>query len=232
MELKMINKPDIKKWDVLHTVFITTGLLLFHLTGSFLPLMLLAFISIIWLWISQWETIRNFSPPGGLANWITGVRFLSVLIICYFSDRLDNTVIGFLFLAIVTLDFLDGYFARRNRERTEMGRYFDFETDSLFVATACLTVYMKDITGAWILIPGYMRYFYVLLLLVLRMKNIDEKKTIIGSFIAGFMFLSIIAAFFIQSEVIDYILIFSSVLIVISFVRSFVYQMRIPLKSK
>ncbi|MEQ6884994.1 CDP-alcohol phosphatidyltransferase family protein [Salicola sp. Rm-C-2C1-2] len=64
-------------------------------------------------------------------------------------------------LAVLILDGLDGYLARRFRESSAFGARFDMEVDAALTLTLCLGVWVLDITGPWVLVLGLMRYLFV-----------------------------------------------------------------------
>ena len=201
---------------------IAAGLLLNHLTGSLLPAIIAGTISVILAWWTQWKSISHFKPAGGYANWVTTIRFFIVLIIVYFSPGLDNLELAMLFTIPVLLDGADGFLARKMRQKSDFGAHLDMETDSLFVALTSLILYYRDIAGAWILIAGYMRYGYIILLLLTGQINISEKRTRFGPAVAVFMFISLLAAFILPLTFARLLLALASLVVCVSFGYSFV----------
>jgi phosphatidylglycerophosphate synthase len=143
------------------------------------------------------------------------------LLIVIFSDVWPVWSLGFLFAIPVLLDGLDGYLARKLNHITKFGALFDLETDSLFMTLTGMILYHRHIVGAWLLPAAYMRYFYVLVIAILQLNRIQEKRTRFGPFIAFIMFVSVILEFILQAEVTKVILFCASSLIVLSFIYSF-----------
>lgn len=212
---------SLKQWNIIHCVFILIALAAFHLTGSYWPVLAVAFLSVILLWTSQWYTISNIKPAGGYANMLTLLRYILQLLIVAFSYIWPLWSLGLLFTIPLLFDGLDGYLARRLNHTTKFGALFDLETDSLFMTLTVIILYKRHIVGAWILPAAYMRYFYVLLIAILQLNRIQEKRTRFGPLIAVVMFVSLILEFLFQSAATRIILFASSSLIVFSFIYSF-----------
>lgn len=211
---------SITKWDNIHTIMISSGIVLVHITGYMFIVVIPAIFSLAFLWIMQWNKMNKLNPPGGLANLITTFRFLLIITTALISINLTNSLIGILFLINILLDVIDGFIARKRSQITETGKYLDLESDALFVALASMIIFDRNIAEIWILIPGYMRYFYVLLILILNKKP-EEKKTKFGSVAAGVMFVCLVSAYFLPEKPSVISLASGSVLILISFMKSF-----------
>ncbi len=80
-------------------------------------------------------------------------------------------------LVILIADGFDGWLARRRNESSEFGEYFDKETDAFFLLTLCLLAYWQEKVGLWILIPGIMRYAFVIVLTHLNPENQKEYRS-------------------------------------------------------
>jgi phosphatidylglycerophosphate synthase len=212
---------SLKQWNIIHSIGILMALAVFHLTGWYWPVIAVALLSLILLWTSQWYTISNIKPAGGYANLVTFLRYILLLLIVIFSDVWPVWSLGFLFAIPVLLDGLDGYLARKLNHITKFGALFDLETDSLFMTLTGMILYHRHIVGAWLLPAAYMRYFYVLVIAILQLNRIQEKRTRFGPFIAFIMFVSVILEFILQAEVTKVILFCASSLIVLSFIYSF-----------
>jgi phosphatidylglycerophosphate synthase len=212
---------SLKQWNIIHSIAILIALAAFHLTGSYWPVLAVAFLSVILLWTSQWYTISNIKPAGGYANLVTLTRYILQLLIVVSSNIWPLWSLGFLLIIPVLLDGLDGYLARRLNHVTKFGALFDAETDSLFIMFAGIILYQKHIVGAWLLPAAYLRYFYVLAMAILQLNRIQEKRTQFGPFIAFIMFASLILEFLFQSAATRIILFAASCLIALSFIYSF-----------
>ena len=166
---------SLNQWNIIQSIAILIALAAFHFTGSYWPVIAVAFLSVILLWTSQWYTISNIKPAGGYANLLTLLRYILQLLIFGFSNIWPLWSLGLLFVIPVLLDGMDGYLARRLNHVTKFGALFDAETDSLFIMFAGIILYQRHIVGAWLLPAAYMRYFYVLVIAILQLNRIQEK---------------------------------------------------------
>jgi phosphatidylglycerophosphate synthase len=212
---------SLKQWNIIHSIVILMTLAAFHLTGRYWPVVAVAFLSVILLWTTQWYTISNLKPAGGYANLLTLLRYILILMIVAFSHVWPLWSLGLLFAIPVLLDGIDGYLARKLNHASKFGALFDLETDSLFMALTGMILYQRHIVGAWLLPAAYLRYFYVLVIAILRLNRIQEKRTQFGPFIAFVMFIGLILEYLFQSAATRVFLFTASCLIVLSFIYSF-----------
>jgi glycosyltransferase involved in cell wall biosynthesis/phosphatidylglycerophosphate synthase len=96
----------------------------------------------------------------GWANAITLVRLAVIVAITSSSTAGPTEALGA--VAVMCLDWLDGRVARRRRETSEFGAKFDMETDALFIAVVGMKLVAEGRLGAWILVPGFLRYAYAI----------------------------------------------------------------------
>lgn len=69
--------------------------------------------------------------------------------------------------AVLALDGVDGWLARRGGWASAFGARFDMETDALLVLVMAVLAWQSDKAGAWVLLSGAMRYLFVAAGLVL-----------------------------------------------------------------
>lgn len=212
---------SLKQWNIIHSLAILTGLIIFHVTGLWWPVLILACISLILLWSSQWYTISHLKPAGGIGNLITLFKYILIIIIVFISGLFTARIIGLFFIVPVVLDGLDGFWARRSNQISKFGALFDLESDSLFVALAGLLLYSRHITGAWLLPAVYLRYVYVLVITLLQLSGIPEKRTRFGPSIAVIMFISLIAVFIYPTDFTIILLYVAAGMVILSFAYSF-----------
>ncbi|MFP7699755.1 MAG: CDP-diacylglycerol--glycerol-3-phosphate 3-phosphatidyltransferase [Candidatus Phytoplasma pyri] len=96
-----------------------------------------------------------------IANSITTLRIILIIIMSFFLGLNDNSLILkdnkpqiiliifqiFFIIAIIT-DFLDGYFARKFKQKTHFGKFFDPIADKLLVINSLFFLYkIYDVTG-------------------------------------------------------------------------------------
>jgi phosphatidylglycerophosphate synthase len=212
---------SLKIWDIFHCMAVSTGLIIYHVTGSIIPVLIIISLSVFLLWISQWHSISHFKPAGGYANMVTLFRFILVIVIVTISGILTVKSIGILLIIPVSLDGLDGFLARRMNQKSEFGALFDMEADSLFVAFAGLILVDKHIAGAWILPVVYMRYIYILVILTMGLNEQPEKQTRFGPSVAVFLFISLLTGYLIPQRFATPMMAVASLLVIMSFSYSF-----------
>ena len=127
---------------------------------------------------------RHAWTPGGtfgLANGITALRLAATLTLLLISG---TWVIKLpLALAILALDGLDGWVARKCSLNSPFGEYFDKEVDAFFTLTLCLILFRDQHLQSWIMLPGVLRYLFVLYLKAARPPRNKETATRFGKFI-------------------------------------------------
>lgn len=115
------------------------------------------------------RTLPGTMPGPGLgpANRVTIVRTIATLSLAglaLYPDSLGTEgrwwVVG-LGTAIMLLDGVDGWVARRTRTATEYGARFDMETDAFLMLVLSALVWTEGRAGAWVLSIGAMRYAFV-----------------------------------------------------------------------
>ena len=103
----------------------------------------------------RWTPAGRFGP----ANAITMARLYGMFALPFLPPRLV-AIIGTLLLA---LDGVDGWVARRTGMSGEFGAFLDQECDAFFMLLLCLLLYrLPGGFGPWILVPGLLRYLFVL----------------------------------------------------------------------
>lgn len=104
----------------------------------------------------------QWTPHGryGLANAITAFRFVIVVLLSTLQSR--PTLAFALALMVLLLDGVDGWQARRSQSCSAYGELFDQEVDAFFTLSLSLILHHTGDFGVWILIPGALRYAYLL----------------------------------------------------------------------
>lgn len=111
--------------------------------------------------------VRNrghYSPGGGfgLANGVTLARVVGALGLLL-TPTLEPIWQSGIVLLLVGCDGVDGWVARRFGTASRFGQLFDYESDALLLLSVCLLLLASGRVGAWILLPGALRYGFVLL---------------------------------------------------------------------
>jgi len=105
-------------------------------------------------------------PTFGLANCVTWLRgafvcFLVGLLCIPSLDEAARWILVAAGAAMLALDGVDGWIARRRAETSAFGARFDMETDSAFMLALCLLAARFGDAGAWIVLLGLPRYVFV-----------------------------------------------------------------------
>lgn len=183
-------------------------------------LITIAFIFFILQNKRYWGKLSYF----GVANVITTARFILVILLIFSSAKLkfDDSIVLIIIFIIPILDIIDGLVARHRKEESQFGMFYDMEVDAVFVMVASIMIY-QNYTSMWIvLFPAFLRYFYKFFIDILDKKNkfIETKKKY-ASIVAGNYFVALIVFYFLNNEFASNYLKLSSILIVLSFGKSF-----------
>lgn len=153
--------PLLSRWSVGHALGLMAALALALVLGARWPVTCVALLSVGRL---LFITRGRWTPSGGFgwANGLTALRLVLVALLSEAPRATRGLELGLLVLLILTLDGADGWVARRTHTSSELGAHFDMEVDALLVLTTSLRLWQTSTLGAWILLPGALRYVYVL----------------------------------------------------------------------
>jgi phosphatidylglycerophosphate synthase len=136
----------------------------------------------------RWTPGEHF----GAANAVTFARIAGILALPAFAP---GPLAGAFALALFALDGIDGWLARRDGLAGAFGEFADKEGDALLVLMLCMLLYrLPDGLGAWVLLPGMLRYAFVLFVAAARPPLRQEVRTRKGAWIAGLMTVSLVVA--------------------------------------
>lgn len=185
---------------------------------------LLAFFSFVIHIANNFDLVKSLKPFGGYANWITFFRMLLLLYVAINFKSMAYNTIAFLFAINILLDIFDGIVARKFKTESTFGLYFDMELDAFYVCLASIILYIENLTGSWIIWIGLLRYLFTFSVILLNIEIKSEPKQKFASLVAGSLFWCLLLPF--VNTQFNFILIMASVLVVISFVKSFVFQLK------
>ncbi len=101
----------------------------------------------------------------GAANQITTLRAILVSLVAGLigEPQVPGIAIGAVIasLAVIALDGVDGWLARRNGSASAFGARFDMEIDALLILALSVLSWRHHKAGAWVIVSGLMRYAFV-----------------------------------------------------------------------
>jgi phosphatidylglycerophosphate synthase len=154
-----------------------------------LPLVATSGVALLWVWWRQ--------GSWSWANAVTASRFFVLALAVALFDQPAQWV-PFALTAWL-LDGVDGWLARRRRTASAFGAQFDMETDAHLVMLLCLLLKLRVGLGAWVLLPGALRYLLVLARFVARTPpereraaGSPERRSEFGRWVFSFSYLSLV----------------------------------------
>jgi phosphatidylglycerophosphate synthase len=191
-DVNRIENPLVR-WSEYHAIAMLAGTIAVLAGLPFWPLMLLAtlsFASLVWRCREVWRLHGTF----GAANALTSARLLGTAALPA-AAALHPLAVAALALILFALDGIDGWLARKLALASEFGEYLDKETDAFLMLVLCLLLYTTGRLGAWIVLPGVLRYGFVLFVAFARPPAQKERRTASGRWIYVGMTSALIAAF-------------------------------------
>ncbi|HEU4410535.1 MAG TPA: CDP-alcohol phosphatidyltransferase family protein [Polyangiaceae bacterium] len=125
-----------------------------------------AFARLVWRGRASWRPIRF-----GVPNAVTVLRLGLITALVLGSTVYEGGALAALGLAVYALDGLDGQIARRFGLATEFGAEFDTEADAFYIAALSLGLWARGVADAWVLLPGLLRYLYVITVTLFRWRG-------------------------------------------------------------
>ena len=217
----MTGEHTIKRWNGVHCFLMLAAGCGVLLLADTWPVLLLAGCSFIFFLVRHFDLLRSIRPFGGYANQATALRLLFVFL-AGLSWPLPGMPWTFIFaLIVVSADGIDGYLARKYKQDSEFGAYFDMETDALLVCLLCSMFYLEGWLGGWILFMGYLRYLYVMLIYIFGLQGLREGSTRFAKTIAVIFFIALLFPFVFPPVIYYPVIGLASLLVVYSFGVSF-----------
>ena len=115
--------------------------------------------------VLSWLARGHYTPQGGFgaANTVSLAR---LVLLCAFGALATAPGPGeaALLVLVLALDGVDGWLARRHGTSSAFGARLDMEVDAFMVLLVAFVLFREQRLGAFILVPGALRYAYVLVL--------------------------------------------------------------------
>ncbi len=213
--------PVEPRWTLVHSLGMLASIAAACMTGD--PrvvavggaLSILAFVAIA---SSRWTESGRL----GAANAITLGRL--ALVAALGALPRAGPVASLLVLGALVLDGLDGWVARRLGQASPFGATFDMETDALLVAVAAVKLAVSGRLGVWILVPGGLRYAYVIVLYLAPGAREEPPRTRFGRYVCGILVAGLAASLWPLEPVHRPLAVIVTVLTVHSFARSLLWS--------
>jgi phosphatidylglycerophosphate synthase len=162
----------------------------------------------------------------GAANAVTLLRIALVVLLSWWLRQTPGPREALVIVLVFALDGLDGWLARRSGTVSAFGARFDMESDALFVLVCALGLHARGRLGAYVLVPGFLRYLYVLALCLAPRLAREAPRSRLGRYAFSLMIVSIAVSawpLFAQHALLAML---ASAAIVASFARSVYWSLR------
>lgn len=172
-------------------------------TAAGLPAWLLSLCGFTSFCLLTYRCRRRWTPDGqfGLANAVTLLRLCGMLVLPWLAPG----QIVYWGAVLFAMDGVDGWIARRAGLAGEFGEFLDKESDAFLTLMLCLVLYrLPDGFGPWILLPGLLRYLFVLFVKFAKPPQAKEQRTAKARWISFFMMLTLLASFAAYPSYLDY----------------------------
>ena len=216
----------ILKWTRIHGIGMLLTIIPLVLFNNLAIQLIFVSLSFLTLFYFNRNLLKSHKPYGGYANIITGTRLIILLAVGIFRKYPSNEIIIILLVFTLILDGFDGYFARKYGTSSDFGAHFDMETDAFFISLLCSIIYSRSLLPVWILIPGFMRYAYVVFISIKGWSNISEPKSQHARVIAIIVFISLFTPLFLDKSIYLPLTAGATVLLIFSFMVSFILLRR------
>ena len=193
------NITNILRWNKFHGLAMLIAAAISLTLGHTFILSIVSFVSFSIFIYSNKITLAAF-PYGGFANWVTTIRLFIIHSYIAFWEHIPYAAFVAGLVIFVLLDGLDGKVARKYNQSTIFGEYYDMELDALFVLFVCIFLYLKGISGLWILLPGALRYLFVIYTWVFSSIPKKDDKQRFATIIAGIFFTMLLVSITFQNE--------------------------------
>ena len=179
-------------------------------------------LSFMILWLIHFDDLKKFKPLAGYANLITLIRLIIVLVIGFWYIQLSDITIFIMGLTAVLLDAIDGYVAKKYHQQSEFGRHFDMEADAFYVLMITCILYLKDFFDLWIVVLGFLPHLYGVFIYLMGVADKEPKKAKFRTRIAGLFFIAILMPFVLDFRFYYPVMIVAVILLLASFLASFI----------
>jgi phosphatidylglycerophosphate synthase len=164
------------RWSFIHALALLPAVAISLFTHTLTLFLLIGALSFLLLFLivgPNWTRKGAF----GFGNAMTALRLAGILALPSVCSRIGSVSVTGFGIVLLVADGLDGWLARRFNQASEFGEYFDKETDAFFLMLLCLLAFLNQRLGSWILIPGLLRYVFVIVTGFSMPSLLKEEKT-------------------------------------------------------
>jgi phosphatidylglycerophosphate synthase len=224
-----VAKRDLESWSRVHAVLMLGASVAAIVVGKPWPLAAVALASFALLMARGRKVWAN--PGATVPNAVTALRVALVATIGLALHGAPGMLLAALVGLVFALDVVDGWLARRAGTTSFFGAHFDMETDAYLVIALDVELWTRGQLGAWVLVPGLLRYLTVLGGTLVSQRAGDMPRSRFGSHACGILVTTLIAAFIVPNPWATAVAAVGSALVVWSFALSFYgsYLRRAPL---
>jgi phosphatidylglycerophosphate synthase len=193
-------QPLVLRWSEGHAAAMIAVTLA---TVAGLPAWLLSLCGFTSISLLVYRCRRRWTPGGrfGLANAVTLLRLCGMLVLPWLAAG----QIVYWGAVLFAMDGVDGWIARRAGLAGEFGEFIDKESDAFLTLMLCLVLYrLPESFGPWILLPGLLRYLFVLFVKFAKPPQAKEQRTAKARWILFFMMLALLFSFAAYPSYLDY----------------------------
>jgi len=195
-------RPELLRWSQGNAAALA---LVAIVTAAGLPLWVLSLCGVLSFSLLVYRCRRCWTPSGrfGPANAISLLRVAGTAVLPWLAPA-EIACCG---LVLLALDGTDGWIARRTGLAGEFGEFVDKEADAFFMLMLCALLHrLPGGFGPWILLPGLLRYLFVLFVWLARPPQLKEQRTAKAAWISILMTLTLLSAFAAYPDYVNHVL--------------------------
>ena len=170
-----------------------------------------------------------YTPRGGFgaANTVSLARLFLLCGLGWSTagGRSPGPIDALVLALVFTLDGLDGRLARTRGTCSAFGAHLDMEVDAFGVLLVSLVLWLGGRADGFVLIPGVLRYAYVLLLWALNLEGREAPPSALGRHAFSLMMVALFTGLWPAETIYRPLLHVASATIVISFARSLMWSL-------
>lgn len=220
MSHTVAQDSTLQRWAFANALAVGAGVALAVRVEAIAPLLPAGVAPLVWLIVR----FRGAWTPGGrfgTANSLTVFRIALTAALPFLFAGLGGPAVIVAGTGLLLLDLLDGQIARRRGEVSAFGEYLDKETDALMVLVLCLMLFLSGRLGAWILLPGGLRYLFVVVTYFGRPEVVKERRERLARYVYALTVVALLAAFLPFPALYMPLALGATLLLTLSFARSF-----------